>query len=857
MQQLFQDRLREVRGDGLGTVKVWGAGIADVVVHASAEWWDRVGTWFAAARGGGGVDGWKQDLRFAARTLLKRPGYSLAAVGTLALGIGAAVSVFSVVDGVLLKPLPYPEPDQLVVVWHVDAQSGARARSVDHPDIRAWEEEVPGWDVVGYAGTRPTLTGLGTPEVLTGSRVTGGLMTLLGYAPAFGRDLTVADDQPDAPRILVVSHAFWSERLGRSAGAVGSTLRLSGNSWEIVGVAPPEFDFPRGTDFWAPRRHETDGCDHGCRIMGAIGRLSAGTSLEEVAANVAAVDMRLSEDFPDSHRDARTELQPLLDYEVGDVRQGLFVLLGAVGMVLLIACANVGNLSLSRAAQRADEVAVRVSLGASRVRVVRQLLTESLLLAATAGVLGLLLSAWGTQALIALAPESLPRLDEAGMNMSVLTFAGALVLLTTVAFGVLPAHHLSKSAVRSSASSGRRSIGDRQARFSRSVLISGEVALSLALLLGAGLLFRTLVQIQQVDYGFVVEGAERFRISLPGSRYDSLEVTRFVADFEEKLMTLPGVAAAGTGFGLPLASGSIGTSIGLLDRPEVDPADRPEAAVRPSSAGLLSATGTRLLAGRWFTPQDYYGTQPVAVINQAAAAQFYPGVDPLGRQVEVDVSWSFAETPPMTIVGIVEDVRGESAVGAPEAAVYLANTQFGANSLYVWLRAEPGTESLIPAAREALREADPELAMMDISTLSDVIAQEHATPRFYLTLLGVFSALALLLASVGLYGVVAYAVSQRRREIGIRIALGAASSEVTRMVMLQGVRPVIAGLALGLVLALVGARSLGSLLYGVQPNDPATIVAVTLLLSAVTCVATLLPARRASRIAPAHAIRDD
>jgi putative ABC transport system permease protein len=860
MEQLFADRLAEPR-DGRGArARLWIAAAADVAAHAGREW-------AAVARRGfqswmtemTTMDGWMQDLRFGIRALLRRPGFTSTAVGTLALGIGATVSIYSVIDGVLLTPLPYPDSERLVKLWSVDTDSGQRESTVDHPDIRMWQADVPGLVVAGYSGTRPTLTGVGSPEVVTGARVTDGVVTLLGYEPHLGRDLVAADDDPDGPLIVVVSHDFWTSRLGRDPDVLGRTIDLSGSSFEVVGVAPLGFDFPAGSELWVPRYHDQESCGHGCRTLNVVGRITPSSSLEQVQAGLSDLDERLASEYPDSHRDVRHVLEPLLESEVAEVRASLLVLFGAVGMVLLIACANVANLMLVRGNRRRTEVALRRSLGASRRRVVRQLMTESLIVASVAGVVGLALATWGTTALVAMAPDTLPRLDQVGLSRPVLLFTATLVVVVTGLFGSLPALQISGEALRDglSSSSGKGSAGGGRSGLSRSVLVAGEVALSLALLLGAGLLFRTLVEIRRVDLGFEAEAAERFRISVPDSRYDSLGVVRFLDELEARIGTVPAVVAVGSGFGVPLASGSIGTSVQLLDRPAVDPADRPGVAIRPASPGFLDATGTPLLAGRWLDASDRYGAEGVAVINRAAALRFYPDVDPIGRRLQVDVSWGFAETPPLTIVGVIGDVRTESATDEPAPAVYLSNAQFAANSLYVWMRLRPGAETAIPEVRRILEDMDPEMAMSTVERVDAVVAAEQDAPRFFLTLLAVFSALALGLAVVGLYGVVAYSVSQRTREIGIRIALGAESNRVVRMVLRQNLRPVGVGVLVGLALSLVGARALGSLLYGVRPNDPLTVAATTLFLLAVALSATLLPAYRASRVRPATALRTE
>jgi predicted permease len=680
-------------------------------------------------------------------------------------------------------------------------------------------------------------------------------MELLGYAPHLGRDLRASDDVPDGPRVAVVSHRFWSDRLGRDPAAIGRLITLSGESWEVMGVAPPGFDFPGGIDVWLPRRHEAEGCGHGCRVLRVVGKVEPEADLQAVQTGFGVVDAQLQQAFPNTHRDSRTEVQSLIDYEVGSVRAALWILFGAVGMVLLIACANVANLLLVRAQQRRSEVSLRATLGAGKLRLMRQLLTESVVLAVVAGALGGGLAAWGTDLLVSLAPAGLPRVGEAGIDATSLGFTAVLVVIVVALFGVMPAAHLARESLAGSLGSGTRTVGDVGANRSRSMLLMGEVALSLSLLLGAGLLFRTMIEIQAVDLGFSTQGVERFRVSLPEAAYDSLAIAPFFDELEEGLAAIPGVQAVGSAFTVPFASGRIGTSVQLLDRPEVPPADEPAADIRPATPGYLAATGVPLVRGRWFTSADRHGTEGVAVINETMARLHYPGIDPIGRQLEASVSWGFAEDPARTIVGVVRDVRTGSATAAPEPAVYIPNAQFAANSMYVSMRLGPGVETAIPQARGVVRELDGSLAVTGVERIEEAVQREYATPRFYLTLLAVFSALAVTLAAVGLYGVVAFAVGRRTSEIGIRIALGADSGSVVGMVLRQGLRPAAAGIAVGLAVSMLGVRLLESLLYGVAPYDPVTVLGATALLAGVVFAATLLPARRASRIPPATALR--
>jgi predicted permease len=858
MVRLFAERWSEVQGRGGARMRLAIEAVGDVLGSAAAEW-SRVFRDGSSRllREGMGMDGWIQDVRFGVRSLLRRPGFTAAAVVTLALGIGANVAIFSVVDGVLLKPLPYPDADRLIVLWPVDTRDGSRGGGVDHPDVRIWQEEVPELRVAAYAGSRPTLTGFGDPEVIYTAQVTDGLLEVFGLQPVLGRDVRGDEDVPDGPNVVMVSHTFWNSRLGGDPDVLGSTLQLSGDSWEIVGVAPEGFDFPNGAMAWTPRHHDDQGCFHGCRYLRAVGRLSAETTPEQVQERLDAISARLAEEHPDAHRDSGVAFASLLDEQVSGVRVALWVLMGAVAMVLLIACANVANLLLVRAGDRVGEVALRATLGAPRLRLVRQLLTESMLLAFAGGAGGVLLAVWGLSALIRMAPEGIPRLDTVHADGAVLGYALLIVLVVTVVFGLAPALHLARKPLHALMGGTRRTPGGGRTGMSRSLLLSGEVALSLMLLLGAGLLFGTLRQIRATDLGFDAENVERFRLSVPDSRYDVEGQIRFLADLEDRLAALPEVDAVGYAFGAPLGSGNIGSSVNLLDRDPVDPADEPDMTVRPASPGYREAMAIPLIRGRWIEATDVRANEGVVVLNQAAVDAYYPDMDPLGRRIAMGLSWGYDDDPPRTVVGVVGNTRTRSATEPDVPTAYFPNAQFGVNSVYMTMRLARGARSALPSARQMLEEMDPSLAITDVSRLEDVVADELASTRFYLTLLGGFSVLALILASVGLYGVVAFAVSRRTREIGIRVALGAKDDDVVGMVVREGMAPALFGVVIGLGGSLLAGRALTALLYGVEPNDPVTIAAVTAILLVVALAATLLPARRASRIPPSTALRTD
>jgi predicted permease len=854
MTRLFLERRAEVDG-GAARTALWAAAMLDVVGHAAAEWTAPVWRFIDdVRREGTTMTGWWQDLRLASRTLTRRPGFAVAAVGTLALGLGVVVALFSVVDAVLLRPLPYPDSERLLVLWKVDIESGERSRFVDHPDLDAWTAGVPGLQVLGYASSSPTLIADGRPDVVTAARVTGAPLGVFGIEPEMGRDLARSDDVPDGPRIAVLSHAFWTSRLGGRQDAIGSTIDLNGEPWEVVGVAPAGFDFPGRPDLWLPRRHPAEGCTHGCNTMIAVARVPDDTEITTVRDRLRAVDATLAEGFPDAHDDVVTDVQSMHEHEVAEVETALWVLMGAVGMVLLIACANVANLMIVRGAARSGEIAVSLALGASRARIARQLLAEAFVLAAVAGLVGTGLAMWGIDVLVGMAPDGLPRMDEVGLDLRALAFVAFLVVLVTTAFGLLPARRVAGVSPAAFLHGGARVEGDRQGGWSRSLLLSGEVALSLVLLLGAGLLFRTLGEIRSVDLGYQMERVERFRISTPSSRYDTEAALRFFDELEGRLVDLPGVEAVGHGFGVPFASGSINAGITVRERPDDEP---PSVDVRPSSPGYLGTMGMTLVRGRWIEPDDRRDREPVAVINEAAAQALFPGDTPLGKRIALSVTWGFDDEPDRTVVGVVGDIRAREATAPDVPTVYVPNAQIGANNLYFTLRTSPGAPSMLTPARDIVRDLDPELAITTAETLEDAVRRETASTRFYLTLLGVFSVLALVLAAVGLYGVVAYAVSRRVREIGIRRALGASSSEVIGLVIRQGMAPALVGVVVGLTVSRLGATALAALLYEVEPQDPATLASVTLLLLAVVLGATALPARHAAGIQPGEALREE
>jgi predicted permease len=799
----------------------------------------------------GGLDGLMRDARIAVRMLRRNPGYSAVAVLTLALGIGANTAVFSVVNGVLLRPLPYPEPDRLVALFQTDSR-GARRLPWSVPNLREIEGATRAFAaIVGYRSRDLTLTGLGDPQLVNATAVSGSILGVFGVRPALGRDIRRDETLPGGRAVVVVSHAFWRQRLGGDPSAVGRTLQLSGASYEIVGVAPAGFAYPQAAEICVPGQWSERDFGRGRLTVRVIGRLAPGATFGGGLAELSIVARRLTEAYPESNAGMGVNLASLEDYLVGNVRVGLLVLLSAVGMVLLIACVNVANLVLVRGANRAGELAVRSTLGASRGALVRQLLTESLVLSLASGALGVLLARWGVRGLRLLAVGRIPRMDDATVDGTVLLFAAALAVAVTVLFGLAPALHLSRVSISSVIRQGREPaaglLGGRRARAS---LLGAETALSLALLVGAGLLLRSFIQVRSVELGFDAEGVRQFSLTLPGTRYDDRRAIAFFDALRERLAGIPGVVAVGMASGSPLGSSHVSRQIGIVGEPEPLPGEEPLWLVTWSSPGYTRTLGIPLLRGRDLSPADRENAPKVALISKITADRFFPGKDPVGQR------FYFAQAGPMwTIVGVVGDVRSLDVIRAAEPEVYLPYAQWSRPSMTVMVRTGRDVPGLVGAIRRGVSALDPNLAIYNIQTLDEAVASSTSSERFYLLLLGLFAGLAMILATVGVYGVVAYVVSGRRREIGIRIALGAKQSDVVRMITAEGMRPVFMGVLVGLGGALAGARALTSLLYEVDPWDPWTFAGGTALLVAAAALACVLPARSASHTSPTEAMR--
>jgi putative ABC transport system permease protein len=799
----------------------------------------------------------RQDLRFAWRALLRQPGFTIVATLTLALGIGATTAIFSVVNSVLLRPLPYPRSNRIAAVWQrpTDEPRELVAGQVSTANFRDWRAGAPAFEALAqYRNANLTLGTEDGAELIPGGEVTPAFFRVFGADPIVGRAFTEEEARFQGPAVAIVSHGFWEERLGGDAAAIGRTLRLQGRSYQVVGVAPPDFDFPNGARIWLPIQNDERGCGRGCVLFAGIGLLRTGATADVARAQLEGVAERLEREYPNENANTTADVALLRDVIVGNVRPALLVVFGAVVMVLLIACANVANLMLVRGTARQTEMGVRAVLGAGRGRLVAQLVTESGLLALVGAALGLLLAVWSVAVLGGIAAGILPRAAEIAIDGNALAFAVILAALTIGLFGLAPALQLSSTPFAQLLREGGRGTTGRHR--ARSVILAAEVALSVALLLGAGLMLRSLVRMQAVDPGFDPGGIAHFSVSLPDARYsDPAQAVRFIEDVRARLAGLPGVQGAAFIVGMPLGRTSIFGGFTRTDRPHPEPGQVPSASYRAIDADYLATMRIPVLAGRGFLPTDRADSPPVALINRRAAARFFPGEDPLGKTIDVQVSVGYPDTLPRTIVGVVGDVRARSLMQEPEPAVYTPQAQAGAGFGAFVIRSGGTGDDVLRAAREVVRAVDPQVPLVRPGTMAELLAGDTGRQRFYVVLLGAFAALAATLAAVGMYGVVAFVVAQRTREIGVRMALGARARHVVSLVVWQGLRPALLGAAIGMAGAFALGRVIAGLLYETPTQDPLTIVGVVAVLLAVVGFACTVPARRATRVPPAMALR--
>lgn len=804
---------------------------------------------------------WK-DLRHSIRSLGKKPGFTFVVVLTLALAIGANTAIFSVVNAALLKPLPYREPERLVHLWEATPQQNYPKREASYPDFQDWRLCDAFDGVAAYRGGGGFM--LATPESserIEGGFVSGNFFSVLGVTPLLGRTLTEADEKQGAERVALLSYGFWQRRFSGDAGVVGKQIVLSGNSYQVIGVLPPEFQFAKrgAAEIWTPMQlSQSMMTRRFMHFVNVIARLKPGVNLEQAKAAMLPITGRIAQEYADSHAGTSIIVTPLHQEMVGNIKPLLVLLLVAVGFVLLIACSNVANLLLVRASGRQKEVAIRSALGASAWRLIRQLLTESLVLAVAGGAVGLLLARWGVDGLISAIPDNLlnfmPYLRSVKIDGSALAFTAALSLAVSLLFGLVPALHASKTDLQSVLKEGGKTSAASARQGLRNALVVAEVALALVLLVGAGLMLRSLWGLINVDPGFNPRNLLTFTFALPPAAYDSNEKLivarqRMLAE----LAAIPGVEGAATVSTLPLIGGNT-TRFYPANQPKPAPGDDTEANLRDISANYFNVMGVRLISGRYFTEQDAASSQNVVIINQSLAKRAFPNQDAAGQSIIIT-----GDSGTYLVAGVVADEKITGLDAQNTSVVYFPYQQDSsvgtASSIVVRTTGDP--MSMSNTVRRKLQSFEPGISIFFVRTMEQIAATSPATfaRRYPAMLIGLFAVVALLLAAIGIYGVISYAVSQQTHEIGIRIALGARPANILGLVMKKGVGLALIGVALGLIASFALTRLMADMLFGVSATDPLTFAGIAVLLTVVASVACYVPAQRAMKVDPMVALR--
>ncbi|MEA2464494.1 MAG: hypothetical protein QOJ98_2241 [Acidobacteriota bacterium] len=802
------------------------------------------------------------DFRYALRSLAKARGFAAVAILTLAIALGANTAIFTLVNAIILQPLPYGHPERLVMIENKDLKGGTVVGQHSYPNIDDLRKVKSLQAVGAYTGSGMFLMEGDDPELLNGIDLEASALSMLGVKPSLGRLFTAAEDRKGAEKVLLLSHEIWQRRFGGDRSIVGRTIRLqmSRTPWLVIGVMPPGFRFPADfdkVDYYTPLGPDLADEDRGDRnsvFLNSVARLRPGATLERARAEAEVLAKQLEAQYPASNTGTRYVLTGMHDSVVNSVRPALLILFGAVAVVLLIGCANVANLLLARAAARQKEISIRSAIGASRAGIVRQLLIESVLLSLLAGICGLLIAAWTTSALVALAPPDIPRLDSVQLDGRVLLFTLTLSVLTGIIFGLAPALSASKTNLVESLKEGSRgSTEGRHRNRIRNVLVTAAIALSLVLLTGAGLLLRSFVQLAGIDPGFNYENVGVIVVPARPAYKTEAEYIGFQQRLQRELGTIPGVTSVGGTTVLPLSGGQLVYAFDVVGRPPFPPGTAPAITTVAATPNYFRTMGIPLLRGRDVAPTDTLNTPGVVVVNEQFVRQHFPKENPIGRSIFIRNGDTFEQN---QIVGVVGNVKYLDLTEEPLPMFYLPYAQTPRRSLAFVVRGG-NADALAPAMRAVVRRLDRQQPVISTSTLENMRGETLAARRFSLVLLTALSVIALILSAVGIYSIMSYAVTQRTSEIGIRMALGAEARDIFRLIVGNAVKLVGAGLAIGVVVAFMSTRLMRSLLYGVEPGDPLTVAAICVVIGAVALVASWIPARRASRVDPLVAIRYD
>ena len=809
-----------------------------------------------------------QDIRYGFRTLIKSPGFTLVALAALALGIGANTAIFSVVNSVLLRDLPYRQSDQVMVVWEQNRARGGRNNVASLANFLDWQQQANSFqEMAAFYDATFNLTGEGNPEEIPAQVTSGNLLTMLGTEPALGRVYTKEEAEPGRDDVIVISHGLWQRRFGGVADIVGKKISLNGENVTVLGVMPQGFKWfmkegsrtGKAAEIWTPTNFASvlNGPTKGRgRFITVAGRLKPGVTHEQAQVEMSTIASRLEQQHAQFNTNMGIHVVPVHEQLAGEIKLALYVLLGAVGFVLLIACANVANLMLARASSRQSEFSIRTALGAGRGRIMRQLLTESVLLSVLGGALGLIIALWGVDALVALSPPNMLGTEKIGLSLPVLAFTFVVSLLTGVVFGLVPTLEVTRLNLNESLKeTGKSNMSSRRSRRLSSGFVVAQVALALVLLIGSTLMIKSFLRLQAVDPGFQTENLLTLRVTVPTSKYsEDNQVVAFHRQALERLKSLPDVRSVGAVSALPFG-GNLGarTSFWIEGRPAPPPGQELSTDVRVTDENYFETIGIPVLSGRGFTEQEAKEDRRTIIVNESMARQHFPGQNPIGQYLRVQM---MPDPQPMEIIGVVADAKYKTLEGPPHPMVYWAHPQLVYSEMTYVVRTNGDPMNLAAAVRREIQTIDKDQPVADVRTMQSWIDELTARSRFGTLLLTIFAGLALVLAAIGIYGMMSYSVTQRTHELGIRIALGAKTLDVLKLILGRGLALTLVGIVLGLAASFILTRFLSSLLFGVSATDPVTFAGLSLLLTAVALLACYVPTRRAMKVDPMVALRD-